>query len=172
MAWFFSHFPIQIYRIWTFDDKTLSNLFPSVSKMEINEAFSLILLLWAGKSFQIQFKFNSETLQFTVMMRVSNLTNTSSCVDWNKNIELQFSEIYLRPLRSSPKEGNGNPLPSSWQDNLMDRGPWLLQFMGLQKSQTRLNDRALEFYSSIHFQLRKWGRIWDSGGLVFQIVYF
>ena len=44
--------------------------------------------------------------------------------------------------------------------------PWTeepdwLQFMGLQKRQTRLRDRALEeLYSSIHFQLRKWnGRI-------------
>ena len=30
-------------------------------------------------------------------------------------------------------EGNGNPLQYSWLENLMDRGAWWLQTMGLQR---------------------------------------
>ena len=40
----------------------------------------------------------------------------------------------------SPNEGNGNPLQYSSLENLIDRGAWLLQSMGLQKSQTRLSN--------------------------------
>ena len=40
----------------------------------------------------------------------------------------------------SPGEGNGKPLQYSCLGTPMDRGTWRLQFMGLQKSQTRLSD--------------------------------
>ena len=43
-------------------------------------------------------------------------------------------------LRRSPGEGNGNPLQYSCLGNLMNRGAWWLQSMGLQKSQTQLSD--------------------------------
>ena len=38
----------------------------------------------------------------------------------------------------SPREGNGNPLQSSCQDNPLDRGAWQVIVHRATKSQTRL----------------------------------
>ena len=46
-------------------------------------------------------------------------------------------------LGRSPGEGNDNTLQSSLLENPTNRGPWwatVLQFMGLQKSQTQFSD--------------------------------
>ena len=40
----------------------------------------------------------------------------------------------------SPREGNGNPLRFSYQENPMNRGAWQATVHGVAKSWTRLSD--------------------------------
>ena len=51
-------------------------------------------------------------------------------------------------LGRSPREGNGNPLQYSCQENPMDRGAWWLQSMRSQKSWTQLRDFN---FTSLHW---------------------
>ena len=48
-------------------------------------------------------------------------------------------------LGRSPEGGNGNPLQYSCLENPMDRGAWRTTVHGVAKSQTQLNDWALEY---------------------------
>ena len=43
-------------------------------------------------------------------------------------------------LGRSPREGNGNPLQYSFQENSMDRGAWWATVHGMAKSWTQLSD--------------------------------
>ena len=52
----------------------------------------------------------------------------------------------------SPGGGNGNPLQSSWQYNLMDRRSWLATVHEFAKSQTRLKQLSMHAYGML------WGR--------------
>ena len=45
-------------------------------------------------------------------------------------------------LERSPREGNGNPLQYSCQENPMDRGAWWATVHGVTQSQTRLSAHA------------------------------
>jgi len=54
-----------------------------------------------------------------------------------KNLPAIAGDVGLTPgLRSSPREGNGNPLQYSFLENPMDRGGWRATIHGVAKSQT------------------------------------
>ena len=57
-----------------------------------------------------------------------------------KNLPANTGDVGSIPgLGRSPGEGNDNLFQYSCLGNLMDRGAWRLQSMGLQKSQTRFS---------------------------------
>ena len=48
--------------------------------------------------------------------------------------------------RSSPVEGNGNPLQYSCLENSMDKGTWQVTVHGVAKSQTQFSDSHTHIY--------------------------
>ena len=54
-----------------------------------------------------------------------------------KNLPANSGDLDLIPGSGSfPREGNGNPLQYSCQENPMDRGTWQAAVHGVEKSQT------------------------------------
>ena len=53
---------------------------------------------------------------------------------------MQETKVQFPGSRTSPGEGNGNPLQYSCLENSLDRGAWWAIVHGVTKSWTQLND--------------------------------
>ena len=80
-------------------------------------------------------------------------------------------------VKTSPREGNDNPLQYSCLENPMDTGAWWAAFHGVSKSQTRLSDftftlhfHALEKEMATHSSVLAW-RIPGTGEAWWAAVY-
>ena len=62
-------------------------------------------------------------------------------VSYGKESAFNAGNPFLIPaLRTSPGEGNGNPLQYSCLENSMDRGAWKTTVHGVAKSQIQLSN--------------------------------
>ena len=86
------------------------------------------------------FRYDLNQIPYDYTVEVRNKFKGLDLIECLMNYGRSFMALYRRQgLRSSPREGNGNPLQYSCLENPMARKAWQATECGVTKSQTRLS---------------------------------